>query len=55
VFAQGLIEKGALDGLAMEVSTLKGMIWASVEDGRIVYVILIVALIVLFRVSSRKP
>ena len=55
VFAQALIEKGALDGLATEVAHLESYFWASVDDGRIVYVFLVVAFLILFRVSTRKP
>ena len=55
VFAQALIEKGALDGLATEMSNLRSYFWTSVDDGRIVYVLLVVAFLILFRVSTRKP
>ena len=50
-----MVEKGALDGLVLEVSTLEHHFWAWVNDGRIVYVILILAVLVLFRVSTKRP
>jgi hypothetical protein len=55
VFAQAMIEKGMLDGLATEFSILMGQLRASIEDGRIVYVLVVIALLVLFHVSSRRP
>ena len=55
VFAQALLEKGMLDGLATEFSILMGELRASVQDGRIVYVLIVIALLVLFHVSARKP
>ena len=54
VFAQAMIEKGMLDGLATEFSILMGQLRASIEDGRIVYVLIVIALLVLFGVSSRR-
>jgi hypothetical protein len=54
VFAQALIEKGMLDGLATEFSMLMGQLRASVEDGRIVYVLIVIALLVLFHVSTKR-
>lgn len=55
VFAQALVEKGMLDGLAAEFSILVGQLEASIEDGRIVYVLIVVALLVLFHVSTKRP
>lgn len=55
VFAQAMLEKGMLDGLATEFSILMGELRASIQDGRIVYVLIVIALLVLFHVSARKP
>ena len=54
MIAQALIEKGMLDGLAVEAGLLIDRFWASVEDGSVIWLLLIVALFVLFKVS-RKP
>jgi hypothetical protein len=53
VIAQALIEKGMLDGLAVEAGILMDRLWASVEDGSVVWLILIVAFLVLFKVSRK--
>ena len=54
VFAQAMIEKGMLDGLAAEFSILMGELRASIDDGRIVWVLLLIALLILFHVSTKK-
>ena len=54
VFAQAMLEKGMLDGLAFEFSVLWAELRASVEDGRIVYVLVVLALLMLFHVSNKR-
>ena len=54
VFAQAMLEKGMLDTISFEFSILWAELLASMEDGRIVYVLIVIALLVLFHVSSKR-